>query len=133
MQLHPENIYGTSGGDYDDVWDWLLNDRDIYPVYSRTEWERYLPLFTVHAPAVISELDRIQATDSAKVIPANLLSLMESAKLQIPVEAALYRRGFEGDIYDQLGTANSDFQYRFEEMLRQLSVLAQEAERLRGD
>lgn len=120
--------FSQYGEEFGDVWDMLL--RVEPPKYSEQAWRYYSPLFGQSAIDVRNELDRLLAS-YPDVIAPELRMLIEETKIQIETVQLTYQ-GLPSLLHL---TDDNDvfFQVQFQSMIRALSKLSREADRLRHE
>ena len=127
MALYPEK-FKQSGEQYSDVWEQLIKVEP--PPYSVEEWQKCRLLFAQSATSVLNKLDVLLASHS-DVISHELRLLMEKTKDQIEAVQSTYQ-GLPSLLYF---TDDNDvfFQVQFQSMIRALTKLSREADRLRHE
>lgn len=125
ISLVPDH-FSQYGEEYGHVWEMLLKVEP--PRYSEVAWQRYFPLFDERANYVRNELNRLLATHS-DIIPFELRALIEVTNISIETEQLVYQR--LPSMLRPTDDKNVFFQVRFQSMIRALSKLSREAERLK--
>jgi len=129
------NLYMSLGGlwasnQYDgqfaDAWEMLEKVR--VPTFSMGTWEHYSPLFTQGSDALRVYLDKIETTN-ANLLPPGFRRLIIESRRTIETQQMAYR--IMPEMIERVENKDAFFEAQFRQMVRVISKLCREADKLR--